>query len=151
MTRDWSINALADETGMDRRTIKKILQDVPPSDIVAENPVYRLKDFIDAIVLRERGGGEGELEKERIRKTRAEADILEVERARVRNEVIEVDVALHVIENRDVAIRRIIITSKLSKEEQDSILHELQSINIEALLEQREFDSGIATEVAAEL
>ncbi len=43
----WSINALSVELGIDRRTLAKRLQDLPPAQ---ESPnVYRLRDVLDCL------------------------------------------------------------------------------------------------------
>ena len=45
----WSINALADEFELDRRTVKKRLADVAPADRVSGHPVYRLAEAAPAL------------------------------------------------------------------------------------------------------
>lgn len=45
----WSINALATEFGLDRRTVAKRLADVPPAGERAGHPVWRLADALPAL------------------------------------------------------------------------------------------------------
>ena len=45
----WSVNALADELGIDRRTVKKRLRDVPPAGKRGGHPVCYLADAMQAI------------------------------------------------------------------------------------------------------
>jgi phage terminase Nu1 subunit (DNA packaging protein) len=148
MAEKWSINRLHDETGMDRRTIKNILRNTDPCDYNESFPLYRLADFIEAIRKRDEPKVAGDLEAEQTRLTAAKADIAEVERARVRNEVIETSTVFNVWENIAVSIRRTILTSNLSTEEKDSVLNELRNLKVEDFLEQREFDQGVASEVS---
>lgn len=42
--RLWSINALAEEFGIDRRTVKKRLDGIPPAGEVNGHPAWRLRD-----------------------------------------------------------------------------------------------------------
>lgn len=51
MTRRlWSINALATEFSLDRRTVALRIKDVPPAGKVRGHDGYRLADVIDAIL-----------------------------------------------------------------------------------------------------
>jgi hypothetical protein len=152
MTQDWTINSLSEETGLDRRTIKKILKDTAPNDVDGKNEFYKMVDFVRALVEYHKPDNSSDaLEREKVRKTAAEADILEVERARIRNEVIETETVFRVIENRDIAIRRTILTSELSDERKDAILRELQRVTVQDFLEQRDYDQGAPAEIEPEL
>lgn len=150
MLEKWSINRLSEESGKDRRAVKKILSNVEPCGIeVNGTELYFLKDFVAAIEnAEEKNEKTADYWQEQTRLTRAKADIAEVERARIRNEVIETETVFRTWENVGVSIRRTILTSNLSQEEKDSILNELQSLKIEDYLEQREFDQGTPTEIS---
>lgn len=149
MVEKWSISRLNEETGLDRRTIKKILRDVAPFDQDEKTDYYTLADFLAAYRRYYEPKQSGtSLEREQARLTAAKADIAEVERARIRNEVIEVETVFRVWENIIVAIRRTILTSPLPQTQKDSILNELCSLKVEDLLEQRDFDEGPAAESA---
>ena len=43
----WSINALAGELGLDRRTLTRRLQDVRPAEVSGRMKRYRLSLFLD--------------------------------------------------------------------------------------------------------
>lgn len=154
MTSDWTVNSLSEQTGLDRRTIKKILADTAPCDIDGKTEFYKLSDFVRAVIEYHKPKGDGSeaaLLKERTRLTAADADIREVERARIRNEVIEAETVARVWENVCFSIRRTILTAPLPDEQKDSILNELRTLKIEDYLEQREFDEGSPSENAASL
>ena len=55
--RTWSINALATELRVDRRTLAKKLEDVPPAEIRGKHKRYRMRDAIDALETKPRGTG----------------------------------------------------------------------------------------------
>ena len=48
--RLWSINALAEEFGIDRRTVKKRLEGIPSSGEVNGHPAWRLRDVAIAVM-----------------------------------------------------------------------------------------------------
>src|SRR5437667_261796 len=81
MTQNWSISGLSDEIGMDRRTIKKILSETAPCDIDGKTEFYKLQDFVSALIAYHAGDeGATALEREKVRKTSLEADLLEIEK-----------------------------------------------------------------------
>jgi phage terminase Nu1 subunit (DNA packaging protein) len=136
LVEKWSINRLSDETGKDRRTIKKILAEVRPIDQVSGDDVYSLRDFMDAWLAYESPSGPTRsLEAEKTRLTRAQADIAEVERAERRNQVLPLDAISRTWDNIALSWRRTITTSELSDTEKDSLLAELQSVTVNAYLE----------------
>ena len=48
--RLWSINALADEFGVDRRTVKKRVDGIPPSGEINGHQAWRLRDVALAVM-----------------------------------------------------------------------------------------------------
>jgi hypothetical protein len=46
----WSISRLADEFGMDRRTVKSRLDEVKPTGVLNKNPAWSLKDAAPFLV-----------------------------------------------------------------------------------------------------
>lgn len=48
--RLWSINALAEEFGIDRRTVKKRLEGIPPAGETSGHPAWRLRDVAIAVM-----------------------------------------------------------------------------------------------------
>lgn len=86
----WSVSALAVEFRKDRRTVGKMLADVPPAGEVSGSPAWRLADVAVLRGAAPTGGGDAdELTAERIRKTREEADALELANQVRRGELIE--------------------------------------------------------------
>jgi phage terminase Nu1 subunit (DNA packaging protein) len=149
MAKGFTVSWIAEHTGIDRRTIPKILRDVKPFDSNDNSDLYLLADFIEALRAHDKGkSGRGDLEAEKTRLTAVQADIAEVERAKRRNEVIEAEAVVKVWENIAVAIRRTILTSGLSNPEKDHILSELKSMSIDAILEQQEFDEETGESVS---
>lgn len=51
----WSVNALATELEIDRRTVAKRLRDVPPAGEKAGHPVWLLADALPALMAPGRG------------------------------------------------------------------------------------------------
>jgi hypothetical protein len=125
-----------------------------PFDSDGRADFYTFQDFLDAYAFNEvskvrvsKDGGDADA---LTRKTNLQADILEIELAEKRNEVIPSETAFRVLENILVAFRRRILTSNLPQETKDDFLKELQQeIKIEDFIEQREFDQGTPAESAA--
>lgn len=120
MLDKWTTNRLADETGMDRRTIKKILEKVEPVDHNDQSALYHLKDFLDALVSRQSGAGdEAELLAEQTRLTKAKATREEIAMWKDQGELVSIEALVLVMSTRLAEIRRIIQTSPLAVELQD--------------------------------
>jgi hypothetical protein len=100
MTRSqgWSISALATEFGLDRRTVAKRIEGIAPSGTVSGAQVWALVDVSAALS----GGvapadGALDLNEERARKAKEEADRLEMMNAQMRGELLargDVDAAV---------------------------------------------------------
>jgi hypothetical protein len=73
-----------------------------------------------------------------------------VERARLMGEVVETATVLRAWENFGLAIRRVILGSKLTDAEKDEILNELYSLRKEDFAEQQKADSAPLVEAAAQ-
>jgi hypothetical protein len=143
----WSINRLYTETDFDRRTIKRWLDsaDKAPVDVDGKTEFYSLRDFIDAAIESARpSGGDGGENPELTRKTRIQADILEIEKAKLNLTVLDTEEIFRVLENRDIALRRVIITSELPDATKDKILNDLRSIDINDILAERSVSAGLA-------
>lgn len=81
----WSINELSDETGLDRRTITKLLagaEGVSRGKVL----VYRLRDLIEALRAVE---DDEEIRAERLRKIKEEADAVAMKNAKGRRELVD--------------------------------------------------------------
>ncbi len=91
--KGWSINGLAVELCMDRRTIAKICAGLSPVSKSARRKEYRLAEVVTRL------GGEGppdptdgeSYDKARLRKMIAEADAAELETAKLAGEVISIE------------------------------------------------------------
>lgn len=146
MPDKWSINRLADETGYDRRSIKKWLAnaDKAPCDVDGKVEYFTLRDFIEAAIENERpaGGVDGGENPELTRKTRLQADILEIDKAKLQLTVLDTEEVFRVLENRDIAIRRVVTTCELPDSVKDKILNDLRSINIDDILAERSVTAG---------
>jgi len=145
MAEKWSINRLSDETGFDRRSIKKWLTaaDKAPCDVDGKTDYYSLRDFIDAVVAKDKPadpGGEGDAFE---RKATLQGDILEIEKAKLALTVLDTEEVFRVLENRDIAIRQVILGCDLPEETKDKILNDLRTININDILAERSVDSGV--------
>lgn len=77
----WSINRLAKELGMDRRTITKRLQNVHPMGRNSNGPVYRLADAVRAIFEQPTASETDQLNA-RILRARAESAEIDLERTK---------------------------------------------------------------------
>lgn len=148
MTEKWSINRLSDETGYDRRSIKKWLENAgkAPCDVDGKVDYYTLRDFIDAVVQNEMPKCDGDAAAELERKTRLQADLLEIELAQKRNEVLSADEIFLVLSNRDLAIRRVIETADMPDAAKDKVFNDLKSIRIEDILAERKAAEGVPSE-----
>lgn len=98
MTRRlWSISAAAVELCRDRRTIAGVLKDVPPDgDIDARTKGWWLRTILDAMAP-QAADGDLNFEVERARKTKEEADHIEMKNAQLRRELLargDVDAAV---------------------------------------------------------
>lgn len=133
----WTISRLNFETGIDRRTLKNILSTAKPVAEDGQSKFYHLAQVFAACKAYWQPENEdaGDLVREQARLTKIKADIAVVERARVRNEVIDTETVFRVWENIAVAIRRTVLTSGLSDKEKDHILNELKSFDANSLLE----------------
>lgn len=150
MREKWTISRLSDETLMDRRTIKKVLGETSPIDSDGKSDFFYMADFLEALRRHDEVDEQAlNLTMEQARLTKVNREQGEVRLAKLRHTVIDVESVFRVWENIGVAIRRTILTSGLADKEKDHILNELQSLNIDALVEQQEFDAGAQPEATA--
>lgn len=126
---------------MDRRTVKKLLEKAEPCDFVDGDPVYRLRDLVDALRGRNEEGASN-LESEKTRLTKAQADQAELNLSLARREVVPVDIAFQSVSNMFFGIRRVIENSPLPNEQKDEIFSELQSLKAEDFVSEAKFEEG---------
>jgi hypothetical protein len=115
------------ETGGERHGLMKKLAEMrvaPAGDAkgrAAGAKLYTVGDLYRAM-------GGGEYEQERIRKTREEADKLELANMRTRGETVEIAAVKKLGERVMVAIRQKILGFQITDDEKDSMLIELMSL-----------------------
>jgi len=114
----WTIEAAAGDFGIDRKTLKNRIRELglgPGTD-----NKFSTQDICKAVF--------GDYSGERLRKLKAERELLEIELGKQRRELIPVDEVYKLLENIFLAIRSKIIGSHLSQSEQDAILLDLHGL-----------------------
>lgn len=116
------------ETGVDRHTLMTRIQEmkVKPAGKVAKgkaagSATYRVRDLFKAAL-------GGDIEAERLRKTREEADKLALANARSRGEVVEIAAVKKLGERVMVAVRNRLLNMPLTDEEKDRCLVEIMEL-----------------------
>lgn len=86
----WTVNALAVELGRDRRSIAKLVSDLPPDGQERGVDAWRLKRVIDIMLRgsRERPAGNLDPEQQRARKEKELADAAALKNAVTRKELV---------------------------------------------------------------
>ena len=88
----WSVNALATELGLDRRTVGKRLALTTPHSMAADgSPRWRLNDAVQALFDIKSRQQHVDLNEARRRKASAEAQLAELELARQQGQVVAVE------------------------------------------------------------
>lgn len=162
MPEKLTINWAADNSGSCFRSWKRWLESAAREPFDSDGNVffYTFQDFLTAYAANEiakiqkkkTDSGDGEDADAFARKASLQGDILEIDLARARNEVIPSETAFRLMENVLVALRRRILTSNLPQESKDEFLKELQkSFTDEDFVEQQEFDQGTPAEMAADI
>jgi hypothetical protein len=114
----WTLSAAHAEFGMHRDTIKGRLTRI------GEQPSadgYWTTQQICAAVF-------GDMDGEKLRKMKGEADKIEMENRKTTGELIDVPAVIEVGQRFTFAIRQVIVNSKLSQEDKQAVLNELASI-----------------------
>jgi len=127
-----TINALADLLGTDRRRVKKTLASLTPLKTKAGVKLFGLgpalrRVFEDADSKRADSPAKHQERRERLRLLKARSELAAIELEKAKSSTISVDEVVLLWSNVAMAIRRIILTSALSDEEKDKILHELET------------------------
>ena len=109
--------------GADRHEMEKKLEELKAAPVGTRNggKEYALRDLCKAFA----GGDE---RAERIRKTRAESERIELQNSRTRGETIEVQLVKKLGEKVIIAIRQRILAFPITKDEQDELLLQLLSL-----------------------
>jgi phage terminase Nu1 subunit (DNA packaging protein) len=105
--------------GFDRHTLAARIQEMgiePAGKSYRQNAdIYRLRDLVRAVL-------GGDIEAERLRKTREEADRLAIANARSRGETIEISTVKKLGEAVFIQVRNKILSFSITAEEQDALL-----------------------------
>ncbi len=86
-----SISGWSRETGMDRRTVTKILNPIKPDDKDTQAKYWSARSWTEAVKIYYAPDDETTLNDERLRLTKAQADEREIAVAKARGEVLEVE------------------------------------------------------------
>ncbi len=126
-TNNYTIHKFSSLTGFDRHAIGKRLEESraePNGETPQGAPLYRLRDLVRAIL-------GGDIELERLRLIRAQADSLENKLAIQRREYIPASEAANIIINCGWSIRRVILALPIENREKDAMLADLQKLSAE--------------------
>ena len=128
MTSTATAAEWAREIGFDRHTLmKRIMEmDIQPTGKVekgkaAGSDVYRIRDLFKAAL-------GGDIEAERLRKTREEADKLALQNARSRGELIEIASVKRLGQEVVKSVTTCILNMPMTDEEKDSCLRNLLAL-----------------------
>ena len=119
----WTIQRASVEFGLHRETLAKYLrrEGVQPGS----DGKFSTQDICRGVF--------GDLTGEKTRETRARADLLEIELAKERQQLIRVQNVFGLLEGSFIAIRERILGSHLSRAEQEDILRQLVALQDEPL------------------
>ena len=134
----WTMELAAVEFGKDHRALSRRIRaaNIQP----AADGCFSTADITRIIF--------GDKHSEDLRKVREEADKLELQNKKARGELISADAVYRHFEAYFILIRKRILDSKLSRDEQDDLLRELQSINYDEVKAARIGAAEGADEVA---
>ncbi len=118
MSQKHTINGLSVETGIDRRTVAKILQTTKPID----PGFFLMADFIKALREYDTPDNSGSYRAERLRKTTEEADAIALENAKTRGELLDLEDWCKSKEPHLLAMKQIVEDSGLPEDKQDEVL-----------------------------
>ena len=128
MNNTATVAEMAREIGFDRHSLMRRIaeMDIRPVGKVAKGKaagteLYRIRDLFKAML-------GGDIEAERLRKTREEADRLAIQNARSRGETIEVASVIRLVQVVFVNIRNKILSFPITADEQDALLLSLMEI-----------------------
>ena len=113
-----NLEQAAGEFGLDRKTLRKRIRQagIEPG----QDGKFSIRQMCEVVF--------GDLTTERLRKTRAERELLEIELAKTRNEVIHRERLFEFLQNIFIAVKSKITSSHLSEAEQNAILNDLVSL-----------------------
>lgn len=117
---EWSIELAASEFDINPRTLSKRFKQLGIEPSLADGKRFSTKQVTQAVF--------GDIDGERLRKTKHEADLLEVELARERSQVLPTEDVLRVWSNIAIAIRQVVKGSSLSENEKNECLRQIREL-----------------------
>jgi len=123
----WTIAQWAREVGGDRHEWQKRVAAAEIAPVgestgkASGGKTYRVRDLFNVAV-------GGDIERERLRKTKEEADKLALGNAKMRGELVEIEVVKRLGERVFVALRNRILNLPLLDEEKDKCLREILAL-----------------------
>jgi hypothetical protein len=124
VTGAFTVARFAQLTGFDRHSLASRIEEMrlePVGHSRNRTPVYSIRDLV-------RGVLGGDIEAERLRKTREEADKLALANARSRGELVDVSSVRRLGQQVMSAVRNRILSMPLTDDEKDGCLRELLSL-----------------------
>ena len=114
----WSLLFAQSEFGVDRKTLQKRLnaEEVEPG----KDGKYSTKQIASAVF--------GDIQGERLRKTREEADNLALKNAELRGELVQVALVKQMVSEIILANKQTILASQLEQEGKNEILANLEAL-----------------------
>jgi phage terminase Nu1 subunit (DNA packaging protein) len=104
----WSVNGLSVEFKIDRRTVAKRIEEVPPAKKDARGSYWRLADVAPLLVQTERAGGN--VAADDARRAAAEADIAEMKAGAMRADLVSAEAMGKEIDRAVASVRARLLT-----------------------------------------
>lgn len=120
---EWSTEQAAAEFDINPRTLSKRFKQLGIEPSLAGGKRFSTKQVCSAVF--------GDIDGERLRKTKLEADLLELENGRLKSELLPRDEVLRTWSDVIVSIRQVIKGSHLSDTEQRECLRHIKELNVE--------------------
>lgn len=127
MAETWTAAKFARECGIDRHTIQDRLSAMKIRPVgkargrASGGDLYHFRDLFNAAL-------GGDLEAERLRKTREEADLLSIKKARMQGELVDVSDVKKVGMAVFARVRAKVLSSTLLDSEKDALLRDLLTL-----------------------
>lgn len=125
--KGWTIADIVRLFNFDRKTVGKILANTKPLHETKNQKLFSGRSFLDAWLSFNQSARKN-VEAERARLLFHQANIAELDEGQKRGELIPREQIGHVIDNVAAAVRRVIMNSKLTTREKDSVMAELKEL-----------------------
>lgn len=127
--KGWSITALSRESGFDRATVSKALANVKPIGKDGRATFYTLRQFLDGfLAYKTRDPDALDLKAEQARYYKAKADLDEKKLEDLEDSYISSADVINLLETIASAQRRVVMKSKLSPQEQDAFIRQVEAL-----------------------